>query len=436
MLKGHTTIELTDVNTGKKEAYEDDNMITGALNEIFKDMGFDRMATLKDSAPFIYTLLGGMICFDSELPETAETFFPPASANFVAGAAYDYTNTTTETGIGSYNKTESKAEDGKVTFVYDFTTSQGNGTIASVCLTHKQAAFSYYGHEGATKLYRERPFFSTGTSNGRTLVIENYHPFLASYDEDVIYYFRIENTSSLSIVQYKGNMKTMSVFDKLSTPEIKDSESVDVELANTNVYSYNYDPSNGCLYICQSQTAAQNAALTVIVYDMATKNASITTVTNTADKTINGASAYFHGGYMYTCATGDAPYTWYRFNLTNSADVVKLDGTTEASDYWTGMPLGDSIMLMNNVYYGSYAEYYNYIIRDTEVLPTNSYRYYGIYPLQGIIPISETPLTFLIGYNSQVVTPYGYLATINNLSNPVVKTADKTMKITYTVTEV
>lgn len=28
-----------------------------------------------------------------------------------------------------------------------------------------------------------------------------------------------------------------------------------------------------------------------------------------------------------------------------------------------------------------------------------------------------------------------YLATINNLGTPVIKTADKTMKITYTITE-
>ena len=28
-----------------------------------------------------------------------------------------------------------------------------------------------------------------------------------------------------------------------------------------------------------------------------------------------------------------------------------------------------------------------------------------------------------------------YLATINNLSTPVIKTADKTMKVTYTLTE-
>ena len=35
MLKGKTIIELTDVNTGKKEVHEDENMFTNALNEIF-----------------------------------------------------------------------------------------------------------------------------------------------------------------------------------------------------------------------------------------------------------------------------------------------------------------------------------------------------------------------------------------------------------------
>ena len=34
MLKGKTIIELTDVKTGKKERYEDNNMVTGAIDDI------------------------------------------------------------------------------------------------------------------------------------------------------------------------------------------------------------------------------------------------------------------------------------------------------------------------------------------------------------------------------------------------------------------
>ena len=39
MLKGKTIIELTDVNTGKVERHEDENMVTNALKHIFEPMG-------------------------------------------------------------------------------------------------------------------------------------------------------------------------------------------------------------------------------------------------------------------------------------------------------------------------------------------------------------------------------------------------------------
>ena len=39
MLKGKTTIELTDVNSGKVEVIEDTNMITNALQEFLRSYG-------------------------------------------------------------------------------------------------------------------------------------------------------------------------------------------------------------------------------------------------------------------------------------------------------------------------------------------------------------------------------------------------------------
>lgn len=40
---------------------------------------------------------------------------------------------------------------------------------------------------------------------------------------------------------------------------------------------------------------------------------------------------------------------------------------------------------------------------------------------------------YILTKDVYLYTPY--LATINNLDTPVIKTADKTMKITYTITE-
>lgn len=47
--------------------------------------------------------------------------------------------------------------------------------------------------------------------------------------------------------------------------------------------------------------------------------------------------------------------------------------------------------------------------------------------------IYSNSLLFIVSYTMYLLTPY--LATINNLSSAVVKTTDKTMKITYTLTE-
>lgn len=38
-LMGTTKIELTDVNTGEKEVFENHNMVTNALTDIFKPLG-------------------------------------------------------------------------------------------------------------------------------------------------------------------------------------------------------------------------------------------------------------------------------------------------------------------------------------------------------------------------------------------------------------
>lgn len=45
MLKGTTRIELTDVNTGEVETYQNSNMVTNALRDILKHLDFPRDRT-------------------------------------------------------------------------------------------------------------------------------------------------------------------------------------------------------------------------------------------------------------------------------------------------------------------------------------------------------------------------------------------------------
>ena len=140
MLKGTTKIELTDVNTGAKETVAEENMVTGALEEIFRPIGHLKTpATMYQSlAPYYQTLLGGLLLFDGNIEESEDTYFAPADVNMIGCAAYNVQNNTTGTARGGYNQTESEINltTRSMKYVYDFTTSQANGTISCICLTH------------------------------------------------------------------------------------------------------------------------------------------------------------------------------------------------------------------------------------------------------------------------------------------------------------
>ena len=71
MIKGHTTIELNNVKTGITERFEDDNIVTNALNKYFEDVGFfniNPMHTADIRNNLIPRLMGGVLLFDTHQP--------------------------------------------------------------------------------------------------------------------------------------------------------------------------------------------------------------------------------------------------------------------------------------------------------------------------------------------------------------------------------
>lgn len=147
-------------------------------------------------------------------------------------------------------------------------------------------------------------------------------------------------------------------------------------------------------------------------------------------RTIRGV---IRGGYLYLPAYENTGI--YKINLGNQADVTLIEfGFTSAMK-----PLGGSgscecyLLLIGDLIIG-----WDFQVTADDVVVQTA----GTERLTN----QATPLfqykEFLTGWNgsygneyhiSYLLTPY--LATINNLSSAVVKTADKTMKITYTLTE-
>ena len=134
-------------------------------------------------------------------------------------------------------------------------------------------------------------------------------------------------------------------------------------------------------------------------------------------------------GKWLMCHTGNSVY---RIDTTNIADIELVPNITyNSSNFWTYIV--DDDIVINGWYFldgepklyirdtaenysvawgrGQMARYKTYGLREWMYRSNDSYLYRELY----------------------LYTPY--LATINNLGTPVIKTADKTMKITYTITE-
>jgi len=146
-MHGHTRVELDSGLT--KKVYEHENMMTDALEQFLAPAGVWGGTDTFLTVPTYQTLLGGILCFDKAI-DTSK-IFAPAGTNMTACAAYGVSTTsgTYSDTMGSYNSTESSEDvaNRTIKFVYDFTTDQANGDIASVCLTHKNAGYWGYGDE-------------------------------------------------------------------------------------------------------------------------------------------------------------------------------------------------------------------------------------------------------------------------------------------------
>lgn len=155
-LKGNMVIEMIDDATGEVvDRIEEQNMVTNAVNHILglNPMGvfysvageYDTHLIWNDNLlPICPNMIGGILLYAEPLNEDAENVYPSTAKLPVAYASNDV-NATADVARGSMNLTESKSLDNGYRFVWEFTPSQGNGTIAAIALTSKQGGVAGYG---------------------------------------------------------------------------------------------------------------------------------------------------------------------------------------------------------------------------------------------------------------------------------------------------
>lgn len=463
MFKGTTKIELTDVNTGRVETFQDSNMVTNALQDIMKPLGLSKRPNrfLNEFVPYYAKLLGGILCFDTQIPENADNYFPPAGAGLTGCAAYGEQNNTKNTCRGGFNQTESEVnlKDRYVKYVYDFATSQANGTIASVCLTHKHGGFTSYGGRDAvyttgyplmqsiaedTLQYVHPNYTGANTSSrysgmtiGKTEMI-----FLIDREKDCVYYFKAADKKHIRITKRRAFLKSVSILDSpySTKPLIEEIETDELGLElRIGYFSYNYDPAADCLYICTHNDYRINPDASCLVTEIKTGTWKVRQyeVTNTTDEYLrsdNNWQMFVSDGYLFLKGY-NPPYELYKIQITNPANAVKFKRTNTSN-----IDAVPKFVINGRIYYENINNQLR--IADTaadEVITPECQSLFNSSHQVNVTPVRNEPLLYFADYGTWSTSGWhmmcNYLATINNLDTPVTKTADKTMKITYILQE-
>lgn len=476
MLKGKTTIELTDVNNGKVEVIEDTNMITNALQEFMRGYGMWGSNVLLDEevrkSSLWVNLLGGLLLFDTELEENADNTFMPAGVKMVGNGSKDVANSGAVTELGSYNATESGVQaDGSIKFVYDFSTSQANGTIKSVCLTSRIGGYEgmgnkencYINNDYAWEYAYEKnvcyfgSVFGTGSLNTT---------MYASYQDNAIYLINEQNrvytaeyasehwstTKKIQIVKARAGFTSVSIKSDRTIKEIVETYDIEIpqsilDYMGTSKPELNaFSDTEGNIYIMFNKSTSGALSPSAFVWLMKidrNMKATAYKVTNNTGKTLylNRTYMTINNDYLFIY-NDNSPYELYGIKCSDSTQIIEIDRNGESRTFLIN--ISKNLVGVYGKYYGGSTSYYAPLIFDIEArtLKKTNGRV-GAGGLFTVPFVDKKGIYILANISSssysvtlQLMKDMRYLATINNLSEPVVKTSAKTMKVTYTISEV
>lgn len=440
MLIGKAKIELTDIRTGKKKTVEHKNMITNAIGQILSVRVGDVVCSTSNFMPLYSKGLGGLLLFPKPLDENSDNIIAPLD-NEPVGYASDDVNTTTNTRRGSRNLTESLEVVGGFQFVWDFASSQGNGTISALSLTHVDGGKNYINSV----------------------------------------------TTNTTGFQYLGRAGYSNLSSGASSPI---HAAVELDFDNSCIYSIYYESSRSSLVVVKSYfpfskiIGVKNLARGGVILETHSINSSL--FTNTQGRFFDGKDGYWYGFATSGNSSGSAVVNWIKISKddysftegtwTLTETYLYSSGTTTISEGASGLGavvyMNGKLYALNNTRDGIYIIDFEtptnieYVPFGTNVFSGKNYLHsYGGYIISknvrfnpatkevtvsssysssesnSILYFNQPSEIFTIG--NVVISILGpsvntffrttYLGTICNLDTPVTKTPAETMKITYTL---
>ena len=478
-LKGKTTFELTDVNTGEVEVIEDSNMITNGLQEFLRTYGYFGCDILNNdnmrNNSLWVNLLGGLFLFDSRLEENVENTFMPAGVKMIGNGSKDVSNSGAITELGSYNTTESGLQsDGSIKIVYEFNTAQANGTIACACLTSKIGGYMGMGND-SNRYFNDNYPLDTFISDGNHYCQSNIsgagsdesHILYPVYSENAIYFtnpYNIKYSSSqasqhwsttkkIQILKVRAGFTGVSIKDRRYLDKVIATYDVDIPqdildyMGTSKNYTIISRDSERNVYVIFNKSAQDRlnagAFCWIMKIDKDMQATAYRFTNNTGvDLSIRTDIITFDGDYLWAYAS-NSPYYLYGIKYADSTQIIET-GVHKNSRY-TLYTIGKNLIGIHDTTISGSDHHYAPTVYD--VVNRTHRQVNGTIRDDNckLVPFPDKKGVYLRVYYSSsssntnpcslyVMKDPRCLATINNLSEPVVKTSSRTMKVTYTLT--
>lgn len=455
MLKGQAEIILTNAD-GTEQRIVEDNMFTNALKNLvesskpytYGQTGDGYTKYLSSITPAWKHMLGGVLLFRDPIPEDVDTIIPP-NGNKNTGYASNTANAVaTNNLLGSYNTYESgPTDDGKgYTHVWEWNTSQANGTTSCICLTSRLGGLC--GWDSDTEPTNQTfimPLYTLNAAPDATIGSGNFGFNKGNIGNKVV---DVETTDDYNKIVIAGreyiNNKYVLILHEFKIPIKVDLfttfgnyyyTKTSIDMQN---YYYNYFepsriiPNSKEKQISYSYTSGGKTYC--VVFDLTTNTPKryeldfvVGNNTNMSTAVINNIAYIIYGAMLH------------KVNLTDNSHIE------------IELPFGCSIMtIIENklfLFESSYC-YGKTVILDLGtdtvigVTYTKSAASGAIFKLQTNahkLPIIDGCYSYQYAGNDnpsylpQIITPY--LATINNLATPIIKDNTQTLKVKYTIRE-
>ncbi len=445
MLVGKSKIQLFDAKTGKEQlCVESKNIVTKAIDYLLNppkctiEAGINYNNLYNQFMPVCTKGLGGLLLWDDNIAANPDTIFPPTTVNCVGHAGDNYSGTAVKR--GTYNAAESgyidNSDNAHIGYrnVWDFASDKANGTIKCLSLTHIKcgdAGYQSYDNNASdlTSFYRLGSVISA--SNG-------WFIGALSDGQDVFAYI---NSSSLNLyIVHHTDLAKISMFDVAinSSNNSNYTESYTIDIG-TNTFTFPSSSKPSDVYIKDGQVLLTDASISSniitikhVVVDIYSQkvvnNKTIPCAALPDDSRIYSCRACFFDGFYYLIvqhASNERPQI-YR---------VSEDGQTITALLTPDMPFPVNSLSSYEMIVGTFYDrklIWKYFVDSHGIIQQNLFYSSSDASYISSVPTENPCYIYSRNYGYKyVIALLNYLGTINNLDEPITKTASQTMKITY-----